>query len=393
MTRHLWIDPRFGASGDMLLGALAGLADDPAVMTRDLSEALDTLGIDGWSIALGDAMRGGIIATRVEVTAGHGPARTWSSIDALIEGSDLPQPVRDGSRRTFRMLGDAEASLHGVDIDTVHFHEVGAVDAIVDIVGAWWLLDRLDVDDVTVGPVGIGHGTVTAAHGELPVPAPATVALLDGAPIAPIDVELETCTPTGAALLRSFGTWGPIPAGTIEAVARGAGGRDTPGHPNVTTAIMLETTRRPNEDAAPRTSAIVMSTNVDDLSAELIARTIERLITEGADDAWATPIVMKKGRPAHQISVLSPPERIGHLRAILSAETGSLGTRDVDVAKYPTSRRFDAVELHGRQVMIKVGPHGAKPEYDDLVALSDHTGVPVRVLADEAAAIWRSRAG
>lgn len=388
MTRRIWLDPSFGASGDMLLGALVALDGDTATTIAELEGALASLGVDGWSLDHDTVTRAGIAATRVAVTAAVGGARHWSDIDAMLAAAPLPDRVRDGARRTFRLLGEIEAAQHDVELDEVHFHEVGAVDAIVDIVGAWWLLDRLDVDEVVVGPVGLGHGTVRAAHGLLPLPAPATLELLRGAPVRSLDADFETCTPTGAALLRSMGQWGQIPTGTIAGSGRGAGGKDPAGHPNVLTAILIEAPVGANVDHVE--TAVVLSTNVDDTTPEVLGHLVDTLLAAGADDAWITPIVMKKGRPAHQIGVLAPPGSAGSLRAVLAAETGTLGIRTVAVDKHVAPRRVDTVDVHGCMVRVKVGPHGAKPEHDDLVELARHLDRPLRDLAADVLAAWRA---
>lgn len=394
MTRRLWLDPSFGASGDMVLGALGGLAvdlglDDPDD-ERGLHDALTTLTGGGFGIARSPVTRAGISATRMEVTAEIGPARHWSAIDAAIAGAALPPSVRDGARRTFRLLGEVEAAQHAVDLDDVHFHEVGAVDAMVDIVGAWWLLDRLGIDEVVAGPVGLGHGTVQAAHGALPLPAPATLELLHDAPVRSLDADFETCTPTGAALLASMGTWGPIPDGRIVASARGAGGKDPAGHPNVLTAIVVDTSDRHGTADATVESAVVISTNVDDVTPELLGHLVDVVLDAGADDVWIVPVVMKKGRPAHQINALVRPDLAATIRNALGLETGTLGIRATPVTKYVAPRRTETVEVHGHTVRVKVGPHGAKAEHDDLVALSTETGLPIRRLAADALGAWVS---
>lgn len=392
MTRHLWIDPSFGASGDMLLGCLIGQFDDDTTAGQ-LIEALGTLGVDGWRLRQEPVTRAGIAATRVTVESGSAPARHWRSIDDLLASSSLAKRVVDGARRTFRLLAEVEAAQHRITVDDVHFHEVGAIDAIIDIVGVWWLVDRLAVDSITVGPVGIGHGTVRAAHGVLPIPAPATAELLRGAPIRSLDAAFETCTPTGAALLRTLGSWGPIPDGRLVSCARGAGTKDPSEHPNLVTAIIIEQNRTDGPSQGPHggdavTEAVVLSTNLDDVTPEVLARTIDVLIAAGADDAWIEPIIMKKGRPAHQICVLSSPERAVPLRQLLASETGTLGVRSTEVTKFVRPRRTSTVTVRGSELRIKVGPDGAKAEHDDLVALSEQTGVPVRRLAAEAAAAW-----
>ena len=241
-----------------------------------------------------------------------------------------------GARSTFRLLGDVEAAQHDVPIDDVQFHEVGAVDAIVDIVGAWLLLDELRSGrsvSVTVGPVGLGHGVVKAAHGLLPLPAPATVALLKGKPTHPVDVAFETCTPTGAALLVSMAdAWGPLPGGSLGHSARGAGGKDPAAHPNVVTAILVETADMPEVTDAINVFAVteqrmVLETNVDDVSPEVLGHVIDEALKGGADDAWITPILMKKGRPAQEVKVLCRPELAAQMVRLLMVETGTLGVR------------------------------------------------------------------
>lgn len=402
MSRTLWIDPGFGASGDMLLGALLGLGADVDV----LRERLDGLGVAGWSIEMTTTTRCGLSATRAIVLDdvhehehehdhdhGHDHGRRWCEIDALLAAATLPDRVRDGARRTFRLLGEIEAAAHDIALDDVHFHEVGAIDAIVDIVGVWVAVDLLDVDRVVSGPVGLGHGTVRGAHGVLPLPAPATAALLAGAPVRPVDVEMETCTPTGAALLVTLGTWGALPAGTLVANSRGAGGRDVPTHPNVVSAVLVDTSSTVAHDVAattPAVPAVVLATNLDDVTPEVVGYLVERLLAAGADDAWVTPIVMKKSRPAVMLEVLASPELAPALRRLISSETGTLGTRETALTKFPQPRRVDTVEVAGASVRIKVGPFGAKPEHDDLVALASTTGRPLRDLAADALRRWHA---
>ena len=388
MTRSLWLDPTFGASGDMLLGTLVGLGVELDAITT----ALEALDVDGWTVDESATTRCGLSATRVSVSTtthehAHEHGRRWSTIDSMIADLDLPELVKTGARTTFRRLGEIEAAAHAVELDEVHFHEVGAVDAIVDIVGVWIGIGLLDVDDITVGPVGLGHGTVKGSHGVLPLPAPATASLLAGAPVRPLDIEMETCTPTGAALLATLGSWGPMPAGVLIASSRGAGGRDPDTHPNIVTGHLIAT--RPGTSTPTGDAAVVLETNLDDVTPEVLGYVIERLLKAGADDAWVTPIVMKKSRPAHQLSALTTPDRANNLRAIISAETGSLGIRQIAADKFPLDRTVTTVSLVGHPVRIKSGPHGAKPEHDDLVVVARSTGTPLRELALQALALWR----
>ncbi|MGI9611595.1 MAG: nickel pincer cofactor biosynthesis protein LarC [Acidimicrobiales bacterium] len=384
----LWLDPGFGASGDMLLGVLVGLG----VPVDDLRSDLAELGVEGWSLEESAVQRAGIDATRVEVRLNDDASsthhRSWSSIDRLLaDASHLTDRVRCGARQTFRMLGEVEAGIHGVSIDEVHFHEVGAVDAIVDIVATWAALDRLGVSAVHAGPIGLGSGgTVSTAHGQLPVPAPATLKLLEGLPIAGLDSPSESVTPTGAALLATaVDTWGAIPSGHLIASARGAGGRNPDTHPNAITGILIETAAKAATDAAPEqtVTAIVLATNIDDATPEILGHTLNRLLEAGADDAWLVPIGMKKSRPGHELRVLCSPDLASDLRHIIFTETGTLGIRSETIAKHMLPRRFETVEVHGHKIRVKVGPYSSKPEYEDLVEASRATGIPIHQLANE----------
>ena len=400
---QLWLDPTFGASGDMLLGALGGLLEEPLVALS----ALGRLGIDGYEVSFETVVRCGLTSTRAIVVTddhhhdGHHhddhhhqrEHRRWSEIDALLARSDLPDRVVVGARSTFRLLGEVEAAQHDVPIDEVQFHEVGAVDAIVDIVGSWLLLDELRGDrstTITVGPVGLGHGVVTAAHGLLPLPAPATVALLRGRPTHPLDIAFETCTPTGAALLVSMADdWGPLPAGSLGRSARGAGGKDPAAHPNVVTAIVVEQADSVEHGPTTEQFAVIerrtlLETNVDDVSPEVLGHLIDEVLKGGADDAWITPILMKKGRPAHEVKVLCRPELAARMVRLLMVETGTLGVRSRVVDRYAAQRHVTTVHVDGHEIRVKVGPFGAKPEHDDLVRVAEATGRPLRQVSADA---------
>lgn len=390
--RHLWLDPGFGVSGDMTLGALFGLGASPDAVINEL-RGLD---VDGWTIEIESTERAGINATRALVSTDPEPHahRRWSTIDRLLAEAELPPKVKAGSRKTFELLGRAEAKIHDVDIDDVHFHEVGAIDAIVDIVGGWSALNQLDIAHVTVGPIGLGHGEVSAAHGRLPLPAPATMALLEGANVRSIESAMETVTPTGAALLVAMAdAWGPIPAGRLGPTARGAGGRNPKTHPNVLTAAVIEVESTPTSNGAGHLDivpavddAVVLATNLDDTTPEIIGHTIGLLLDEGADDAWVAPVVMKKGRPAHELRVLCVPALAETLRRVMFTETGTLGIRTEHVVKHHLPRDVHEVEIRGFSIRIKTGPFGAKPEHDDLVVAGRATGIPVKQLFYEALA-------
>ncbi len=386
--RSLWLDPGFGASGDMILGCLIGLG----APIEAIESGLAKLAIEGWTLDHEITLRCSLSADRALVDANDDEHhRSWSTIDALLTDAGLPAEVERGSRATFRRLAEVEAAIHRIEIDQVHFHEVGAVDAIVDIVGGWLALDALGIDEVTVGPVGLGHGSVGAAHGRLPVPAPATAELLVGAPVRPLDVEAETVTPTGAALLATMASgWGPIPAGVLVASARGAGGRDPRDYPNVVTGHLIEAATSGQDKAGgiERQPSVVISTNLDDVSPEVLAHAIARCLAVGADDAWAVPVTMKKGRPGVELHVLCQPDRLERLRHTVASETGTLGLRTAAVTKHVLSRRFETVEVRGRSIDVKIGPHGFKPEYDDVAAAAEALAIPVRQLAAEAVAAF-----
>ncbi len=408
MSRALWLDPGFGASGDMLLGTLLGLGAPLDKVRADIAG----LGVTGWSIDVESVLRAGIAATRAIVVTDahdhdhpdghdhdHPEHRAWSTIDRLLAGAALPDRVKVGARATFELLGRVEAGIHGVTIDEVHFHEVGALDAIVDIVGSWSALHHLGIDEVTSGPVGVGNGMIQAAHGRLPAPAPATVELLAGAAaIRPVDWASETVTPTGAALLRTMvGRWGPVPAGHLVAFSRGAGGRNPATHPNVLGALLVGTDDEPvaaapagtgvGLSARPRTeAALVLATNLDDVTPELLGHLLTRLLDAGADDAWVVPIGMKKNRPGHELRVLCRPDRADSLETVIFAETGTLGLRRELVAKQVLERTWRTVTVRGQAIRVKLGPHGAKAEHDDLATASRATGAPLRLLGAEAVA-------
>ncbi len=378
----LWLDPTFAASGDTVLGVLVGLGAPLSCLV----DGLESLAVDGWSLSESSVSRGSLNATRIEVStdaaaasSGHGH-RSWSSIDQLLAASALPERVIIGARRTFRALAEAEASIHQVDIDDVHFHEVGAVDAIIDIVGAWLALTELDVKRVVCGPIGLGHGVVEAAHGQLPLPAPATAVLLRGLPVRGLDVAGETVTPTGAALLATMtDEFGPLPSGTHVGVARGAGGRDPATHPNVLSAHLI---REPSlgltaDDGPTLGESTIIQTNLDDTTGEIVAHTIDRCLELGADDAWAHPIVMKKGRPGVELNVLARTEMVNTLCDTILTETATLGLRFSTVRKLAQPRRFETVEVAGHAVRIKIGPAGAKPEFDDVAMAARALSIPL----------------
>lgn len=384
MTRSLYVQPFNGIAGDMMLGALVDLG---AELPR-IEEALARLGVDGWSIEIESVSRHGIAATNLRVSVDEGHVhRTAADIRRIVEEAGLPARAQARAIAVFDALAKAEGSVHGVDPEEVHFHEVGGIDAIVDVVGSCVGLELLDVDQVFVDTVAVGRGVVTAAHGQMPNPAPATAELLSGFPVTGLDTTLECTTPTGAALLAALGTPSPLPSMTVVGRGFGAGDATPEAFPNVL-ALLLGDADGPAADYGSE-QLVVLEANVDDVTGETIGWVIDALLEAGALDAWATPIVMKKGRPAHTISALAAPELRSALGALIQRETGSLGYRTNIVHRHASERRFDSVMIDGNTISIKVGPHGAKPEHDDVVAAARATGRPARDLAVQAIERWR----
>lgn len=383
MSVHCWVHPFAGISGDMALGALLDAGADLTAVR----EIVGRLAIGGWSIEPQRVDRAGISATYAGVsTDDDAHHRPWRVIDDLLAAAGLPGRVELRARASFARLAEVEGALHGVDPSEVHFHEVGSLDAIVDIVGVAAALESLGVDRLTSGPVAVGHGTVRAAHGTLPNPAPAVPRLLAGAPIRGLDAPFELTTPTGAAVLAGMADgFGPAPSMTLTASGYGAGRRDTPGAPNVT-QVLLGTTTSDTVD-----HLVVLEANVDDATGEVLAHTIDVLMTAGARDAWLTPIVMKKGRPAHTISVLTDAAIAPQLRTILADETGTIGVRASGVERWAAERHLEHVDIDGHTIAVKVTAHRAKAEFADAVTAAAALGRPVRDVIADAEARWHRR--
>jgi uncharacterized protein (TIGR00299 family) protein len=303
----------------------------------------------------------------------------------MIEEARLPERVARRALGAFRALADVEGRLHRRPPEQVHFHEVGGLDAIVDIVGTAAALEVLGVDTVHASAVATGTGMIRSAHGLLPNPAPAVVALLRGAPTRGVDVPVELTTPTGAALLAAtVVSWGPLPAMRIAGTGFGAGSREMDGRPNVVQVVVGASV----DDAAlagggrhgraPGQPVVLLETNVDDASGEVLAHAIGALLEAGAHDAWVTPIVMKKGRPAHTVSALADPSLAEQVAGVLMAETGTLGLRGTTLDRWPSARTIDTVDVDGLPVRVKVSPGRLKVEHDDAARVAQLRGRPLR---------------
>lgn len=381
----LYLDCFSGASGDMFLGALT----DAGASEAAVRSALDSLQVSGWSLGFEDVRRAGLRARQALVDAPEQErARHHSDIVALLENSSLPDGVRRRAVATFAALAEAEARVHGIPVEAVHFHEVGALDALVDIVGTAAALEDLAPDVIVCSPVATGRGFVEAAHGTIPVPAPAVVELLRGAPLVERG-ERELITPTGAAIIAaSTDRFGPLPEMTLLATGYGAGSHDDPGAPNVLRVLVGEMEAEPA--AVVAASHLVLETNLDDMSPELIPYAIERLLGAGAQDAWTSPIIMKKERPAVTLSVLCGAPELDAVLDVLYAETTTLGVRIRSTGKHELEREWTTVEVEGYEVRVKIGKHKGEvvnvaPEYEDAVKVARITGLPLKEIYRRAA--------
>ncbi len=377
----LYLDAPSGLAGDMIIASLLDLGVPFGVV----SDALALLPLTGYRLEVGSRMRHGIVAASllVHVDAGQ-PLRGYSDIRSMIDRSTLPASVKEMAQRTLLRLGVAEAKVHRIALETVHFHEVGAVDAIVDIVGSAVALEYVGAT-LLVSPLPMGRGFVKAAHGVLPLPAPATVECLKGLATFDGGLDFEFVTPTGAAIVgahasRSSGWPEMAPA----RVGWGAGGAELPDRPNVLRAVLGaapgESLDRPR---AARLTHSVLEANIDDATGELAASWLESFLAAGALDAWATPITMKKGRPALTISVMTTVDKAEALANVMLRETTSLGVRRYEVARSERPRHIEMVETPYGDIPVKValGPHGPpqiKPEFDACVRASRAHDVPVR---------------
>jgi uncharacterized protein (TIGR00299 family) protein len=393
----IWIDASSGASGDMLLGALVGAG----VPVEVLQTAVNAVAPEPVALRVETVRRGALAATRCHVEiADSVHHRTWRDVRALLEAASLDDAVRALAIRVFERLAVAEATVHGTSADEVHFHEVGALDAIADVVGVSAGFVHLGATTVTVSPVAVGSGSVRTAHGTLPVPPPAVAELLRGVPsyAGPAGApEMELCTPTGAALLTTLATdWGPQPAVAVDAIGVGAGGRDPEGHANVLRLFTgFETGLRPSSTTG---TPLLLECNVDDLDPRVWPAVITALLEAGASDAWLTPILMKKGRPAHTLSALVDSARAPEVRDAIFRQTSTIGLREQPLAKHALAREIVSIEVDGQQVPVKLARHegvvvNAQPEYDDVARAAAALGRPVNDVLTEAQALSRAFIG
>ena len=400
MSRLVYFDCASGASGDMLLGALVDLGLSIDALASELAK----VPLSGYRLDAHKVHRSGLHATKVDVVTseGHAPAthghghepqhtRTLPDILRMLDGSALEDAIKDRAGACFRRLAEAEGEVHGVPPDAVHFHEVGAVDSIVDVVGGVLGLAWLRADRFVASPLNVGTGTVSMSHGVFAVPPPATARLVRGVPVYGAG-EGELLTPTGALLVTGHATaYGALPPLRLEAVGHGAGSRDTHDRPNVLRLIVGE------EDAAAESGRVlVLEAEIDDMSPQLYGPLIERLLAEGALDAYLTPVQMKKSRPGTLVTVIAAPARRPALEAVFFAETTTLGVRFQEWDRTTLDREVVPVDTPYGAIGVKVGRRGgevlnAQPEFEDCQRAATARGVPVKEVWAAALSAWRAR--
>ncbi len=372
-----YIDAFSGLAGDMLVGALA----DAGASRQAITAALSSLAT-GASISWDTVQRRGIAATkfRVSVDEPQKP-RHLTGILKMIHAAELPLRAKENSERVFQALAKAEAAAHGVHIEKVHFHEVGAVDSICDVVGACLALELLAVDKLYCSSINVGSGTVNTEHGVLPVPAPATARLLEGRPVYSRGPAMELTTPTGAAFVAALAeSFGAMPAMTIRSSGYGAGDNDFREHANVVRVLVGDAS-----GASEATTVEVIEANIDDSSPQVIAFAAEKLMEAGALDVTILPVQMKKGRPGVTLQVITHPQHREALAALIFRETSTLGLRFYAAERRVQPREFTSVATRYGIVRVKIGADGFAPEYEDARRIAIEAGVPLRTVLSETA--------
>lgn len=397
--KTLYLDCFAGVSGDMLLGALLDLG----ITVQTLSEHLSKLGLDGYRLSSDKTVKVGITATKatVELTDKTHTHRHLPDILDIINNSSLPDAIKEKSSEVFTALAAAEGKIHGVPPEKIHFHEVGAVDAIIDIVGTVTAMNLLGIDQIICSQLPLGSGFIQCAHGTLPLPAPATLEILRGVPTVSCDIIGETVTPTGAALVKTLSSgFGPMPSMEVQSIGYGAGQADRK-IPNVVRAVLGETAlSQPcsqhnsfGEDDYCEDSLTVIETNIDNMNPEFYEHIVSLLFAAGAVDVYLIPIIMKKGRPGQILSCLVPPENQSGIINLLLRETSSLGVRLYPCQRYKLNREIISVSTNYGPISVKVGRHPGNgsimniaPEWEDCKAAALQYNAPVKTVYDLAKA-------
>jgi len=381
VSRLAYVDAVAGVAGDMLLGALLDAGADPDYVRGGLA----SLALDGLALETAATSRHGITARRVSFAAvpEHEVHRSWADVRALLDGAVLPPRALERAHAVFAALAHAEGRVHDVAPETVQFHEVGALDAIGDVCGIVLALENLEIDELACSPLPVSRGLIEAAHGRLPLPAPATLELLRGAPLYGVDVGVELVTPTGAAVVAALAVeFGPLPAMHLQTVGYGAGTRELEELPNVVRVLVGERDRLAGGDGV-REDVMLIETNLDDLSPELVPDAAERCFAAGALDVWVSPAQMKKGRPGIVFSALARPADERAVAEAILRETTTLGVRVSPARRWELARDWISVEVDGEAIRVKLGfldgqAINAAPEHDDCLAAARRTGRPVK---------------
>lgn len=381
-----------GASGDMIVGALVDLGVDP----EEVRAALQQMQVPGLTVSFDSVRRGGMAATHFRVQAsGEQPHRSLGDIRALLQDSGLPEGVVQTADRVFLRLCQVEARLHGVEVEQVHLHEVGAVDSIADVVAAAFCLHRLSPERITVSALPTGWGTVECEHGTLPVPAPATLELLRGCPVYAGTVEAEMVTPTGAAILTTVAhEFGALPRMTVLRTGLGAGSREHPGTPNVLRVVQGEA----EASAGSRPSVLVVQANIDDMNPQDFGHVMDGLFEEGALEVFFTPVQMKKNRPGILLTALASDERLEPVCRYLLRETTTIGLRYHRAFRWELEREEVTVETSFGSVSLKIarlddGAARVSPEYEDCRRCAQRHGITVEEVRREALRVYNSEHG
>ncbi len=381
MGRLLYIDAIGGAAGDMLLAALIDAGADAQRVQRGLAG----LGIDGLEVHVDRASRHGLVARTVTVVAPDSqPHRSWTDVKRLLDDAELPAGVRRRAHKVFAVLARAEAKVHGVEPEQVNFHEVGALDALADVCGACLALEALEVEEIQCSPLPVSRGMTAGAHGVLPLPAPATLEILRGAPLYGFEVGAELVTPTGAALIAALSSgFGPVPSIVADVVGYGAGSRELPSIPNVLRVLVGQRTHR--SDPARGSDVVIIETNLDDLSPELVPDAVEGSFAAGALDVWITPTQMKKGRSGVILSALARPRDECAVSEAILRETSTLGVRVSGARRLELDRRCITVRVSGEPIRVKLASlYGQNlnvaPEHDDCANVARKTGQAVKAV-------------
>ena len=392
--KTLYFDCFAGASGNMILGGLIALGVDKG----ELVERLKGLKIADFELSVEKVDRSGISGVHVSVTVPvENQHRHLSDIERIIDDAELGEQIKNRAKSIFRRLAEAEARVHGIDVAKVHFHEVGAMDAIVDVVGACIGFEILGIEKFVCSKIHVGSGFVNMAHGKYPVPPPAVSELLSGLPIYSTEIEGEMITPTGAAIISTLCTsYGAVPEMKVDGIGYGAGTRIYVGFPNVLRLMIGETESREvmsGELFEPENNTIserliLLETNIDDVSPQVLGFVLERALELGALDAWLAPIQMKKNRPAATFSVLCTPEVRPAVTELLYLETTTLGIRSTEIERNSLPREIVKVETRFGKVAVKTARYSGEivnvmPEYEDVRRISTETGIPFRIVSEE----------